>query len=269
MHPGCPVSLCCPLSYCPREGYKVASHKLFNHLSLSKVTVPVRGIRLHRSNRIWQQSSPSVTVPVRGIRLHHCISANRKIRSRYCPREGYKVASPVPGRSTLRLLSYCPREGYKVASSTKAVTSSKRFLRYCPREGYKVASRSQPRRGISQNGYCPREGYKVASCALAHDPQGRRVTVPVRGIRLHLGGDVAVLSEVCYCPREGYKVASIEIEHDLKQPPCYCPREGYKVASGAAGRGGHCARVTVPVRGIRLHPRLLPRLCGASGLLSP
>ena len=34
--------------------------------------------------------------------------------------------------------------------------------------------------------YCPREGYKVASIEAAMDVMDVQVTVPVRGIRLHL-----------------------------------------------------------------------------------
>ena len=37
-----------------------------------KVTVPVRGIRLHQVNNIKAEAMQIVTVPVRGIRLHLC-----------------------------------------------------------------------------------------------------------------------------------------------------------------------------------------------------
>ena len=39
---------------------------------------------------------------------------------------------------------------------------------------------------------------------------GQRVTVPVRGIRLHLGSLKVHLKHTSYCPREGYKVASVQ-----------------------------------------------------------
>ena len=39
-----------------------------------------------------------VTVPVRGIRLHLCLTwRERTTMARYCPREGYKVASQNSG----------------------------------------------------------------------------------------------------------------------------------------------------------------------------
>ena len=57
--------------------------------------------------------------------------------------------------------------------------------------------------------YCPREGYKVASADFRDVVHVLGVTVPVRGIRLHLL-PMEWLPPVhgCYCPREGYKVAS-------------------------------------------------------------
>ena len=58
----------------------------------------------------------------------------------YCPREGYKVASPFSVLLRKSSLSYCPREGYKVASFEDILKFSTFNPGYCPREGYKVAS---------------------------------------------------------------------------------------------------------------------------------
>ena len=80
--------------YCPREGYKVASGHRRRIQNRSGVTVPVRGIRLHRVLRSRVPAVIEVTVPVRGIRLHRRNFGVAKSRPRsYCPREGYKVAS--------------------------------------------------------------------------------------------------------------------------------------------------------------------------------
>ena len=77
----------------------------------------------------------------------------------------------------------------------------------------------------------------------------------MRGIRLHLFTPKVEISQHCYCPREGYKVASLTPVQVALSAAGYCPREGYKVASAGflstlPARGA----VTVPVRGIRLHP---------------
>ena len=46
----------------------------------------------------------------------------------YCPREGYKVASPCSsGERTLSGRGYCPREGYKVASERLQLTVIRRI----------------------------------------------------------------------------------------------------------------------------------------------
>ena len=81
-------------SYCPREGYKVASRRHRLQGDGSFVTVPVRGIRLHHHLGAQGLVRIDVTVPVRGIRLHPHRSRLRLCRGCYCPREGYKVASP-------------------------------------------------------------------------------------------------------------------------------------------------------------------------------
>ena len=151
------------------------------------VTVPVRGIRLHPGRPAAGQSPP-VTVPVRGIRLHHGLPHHLLLlRGRYCPREGYKVASASTSAMCPSAGSYCPREGYKVASTggtaherRQAVTVPVRGIRlhprpclvhrpvigYCPREGYKVASTSPSTPSTPAFCYCPREGYKVASAKV-------------------------------------------------------------------------------------------------------
>ena len=71
------LSAICPMlkpckSYCPREGYKVASKA---------------GLKVVRKD--------NVTVPVRGIRLHPASSSGTGVEDCYCPREGYKVASSL------------------------------------------------------------------------------------------------------------------------------------------------------------------------------
>ena len=106
--------------YCPREGYKVASGKKIrkNVIGTMYVTVPVRGIRLHRKYRGGHITQIIVTVPVRGIRLHQ---HNKFVNAvdhgvGYCPREGYKVASKEFNNTLSAYAGYCPREGYKVAS---------------------------------------------------------------------------------------------------------------------------------------------------------
>ena len=84
-----------------------------------KVTVPVRGIRLHQVNNIKAEAMQIVTVPVRGIRLHLTSATHLMSLLSYCPREGYKVASLQFATSIRREPArerYCPREGYKVAS---------------------------------------------------------------------------------------------------------------------------------------------------------
>ena len=73
---------------------------------------------------------------------------------------------------------------------------------------------------------------------------------------MHLFTPKVEISQHCYCPREGYKVASLTPVQVALSAAGYCPREGYKVASAGflstlPARGA----VTVPVRGIRLHPR--------------
>ena len=105
--------------------------------------------------------------------------------SRYCPREGYKVASIAQIVQLVEASSsYCPREGYKVASC-HLVHQLRKEGGYCPREGYKVASLTGTSGPVSRHRYCPREGYKVASSLPEQTKTTSFVTVPVRGIRLH------------------------------------------------------------------------------------
>ena len=126
---------------------------------------------------------------------------------------------------------YCPREGYKVASTRDNPV-------------YQRAQVTVPVRGIRLHpntpgwppwppptGYCPREGYKVASVEKAASDGPDSVTVPVRGIRLHLPSIFLHLTVRGYCPREGYKVASAQKCAKRTAIASYCPREGYKVAS--------------------------------------
>ena len=65
-------------SYCPREGYKVASSVVISEADAAIVTVPVRGIRLHQAGVGQLCAFLGVTVPVRGIRLHRqkCTNAS-------------------------------------------------------------------------------------------------------------------------------------------------------------------------------------------------
>ena len=84
---------------------------------------------------------------------------------------------------------------------------------------------------------------------VLHRPPRPVVTVPVRGIRLHLQHAVAIEDyRMSYCPREGYKVASSSGGSWIMLDVSYCPREGYKVASPCSsgertlsGRG-YCPR---------------------------
>ena len=77
--------------------------------------------------------------------------------------------------------------------------------------------------------------------ASLHTSDNHPVTVPVRGIRLHLVKKTTGNTLMSYCPREGYKVAS-----GVKAAPQgalgYCPREGYKVASAKVHK---CKLVTL------------------------
>ena len=79
-------ALICVICYCPREGYKVASHIRRDGALAGHVTVPVRGIRLHPDGLVVADG------PVAG----------------YCPREGYKVASSRRMRLSARALLLSP-----------------------------------------------------------------------------------------------------------------------------------------------------------------
>ncbi len=90
---------------------------------------------------------------------------------------------------------------------------------------------------------------------LHHQPRGG-VNLPGRGVRLQTTTPKAHIETHVCVPLEGYKVASLTPVQVALSAAGYCPREGYKVASAGflstlPARGA----VTVPVRGIRLHPR--------------
>ena len=99
---------------------------------------------------------------MRGIRLHQNNEFLEAIDEwGYCPREGYKVASP--------------------ASSFQAISINVTV----PVRGIRLHQNNEFLEAIDEWGYCPREGYKVASPASSFQAISINVTVPVRGIRLH------------------------------------------------------------------------------------
>ena len=98
-----------------------------------------------------------------------------------------------------------------------------------------------------------------------------RVTVPVRGIRLHPTLQFRYFKATfCYCPREGYKVASAAEADIVPISRVTVPVRGIRLHPTADDLLANAKFVTVPVRGIRLHP--FPNFCngcGTCGLLSP
>ena len=76
------------LSYCPREGYKVASLRRQNFAAILAGYCPREGYKVASPwSRLWTM----------------------KILRSYCPREGYKVASfPNKGRKVLRIWLLSP-----------------------------------------------------------------------------------------------------------------------------------------------------------------
>ena len=107
-------------SYCPREGYKVASDPSGTRRLSEKVTVPVRGIRLHLKDD----------------------NDKAMLFGSYCPREGYKVASSRTRFLMTRLFVVTvPVRGIRLHPDVMKKLQSVYRKRYCPREGYKVASR--------------------------------------------------------------------------------------------------------------------------------
>ena len=104
----------------------------------------------------------------------------------------------------------------------------------------------------------------------AHQRSVEAVTVPVRGIRLHLTRfELNEHPARVTVPVRGMRLHPKTNWMIFISRCCYCPREGYEVASIAQWYPNRLPEVTVPVRGIRLHLDGLEHYEADFKLLSP
>ena len=156
MHPFCPGDrMYVPMGYCPREGYKVASHWIRMRFEIQLCYCPREGYKVASYEFRYECCTRyRVTVPVRGSRGDRC----------------QRQKQGATAGAALRVLQAPCRCAAKIGKAQEE-------------EGCIEPS------GVLLNAkmrYCPREGYKVASQVTLLDTNVRTVvTVPVRGIRLH------------------------------------------------------------------------------------